>query len=55
MERLKRLYEQYVGSAPTDIVLMDKAGSNRQYYRLTGERSLVGVIGESREENDAFI
>ncbi len=55
MERLKRLYMQHVGSEPTDIVLMDKAGSNRQYYRLTGERSIVGVIGESREENDAFI
>ena len=55
MERLKKLYEQYVGSEPTNITLMDKAGSNRQYYRLTGERSIVGVIGESREENDAFI
>ena len=55
MERLKKLYEQHVGSEPTEIVLMDKAGSNRQYYRLLGERSLVGVIGESREENDAFI
>ena len=55
MERLRKLYEQFVGSQPTDIVLMDKAGSNRQYYRLLGERSIVGVIGESREENDAFI
>ena len=55
MERLRRLYEQYVGSEPTEIVLMDKAGSNRQYYRMHGERSIVGVIGESREENDAFI
>ena len=55
MERLKKLYLEHVGSEPTEIVLMDKAGSNRQYYRLLGERSLVGVIGESREENDAFI
>ena len=55
MERLRKLYEQYVGSEPTEIVLMDKAGSNRSYYRLHGERSIVGVIGESREENDAFI
>ncbi len=45
MERLKRLYLQYVGSEPTDIVLMDKAGSNRQYYRLSGERSIVGAVG----------
>lgn len=55
MERLTKLYKQYVGSEPTEVKLMDKAGSNRSYYRLTGEQSLVGVIGESREENDAFI
>ena len=44
MERLRALYEQFVGSQPTEIVLMDKAGSNRQYYRLHGERSIVGVL-----------
>ncbi|MBQ5466741.1 MAG: phosphotransferase, partial [Muribaculaceae bacterium] len=52
---LATLYEKHVGSAPTEIKLMDKAGSNRCYYRLTGEKSIVGVIGESREENEAFI
>ena len=55
MERLTKLYKQYVGSEPTEIKLMDKAGSNRSYYRLSGEQSVVGVIGESREENDAFV
>ena len=55
MERLKKLYKDYVGYDPADCKLMDKAGSNRQYYRLTGVKTLVGVVGESREENDAFI
>ena len=55
MERLKQLYLNYVGSEPVEIKLMDKAGSNRSYYRLTGEQSIVGVVGESREENEAFI
>ncbi len=55
MERLKELYKQYVGYEPADCKLMDKAGSNRQYYRLTGAKTVVGVIGESREENEAFI
>lgn len=55
MERLKKLYEQYVGYEPADCKLMDKAGSNRQYYRLTGVKTVVGVVGESREENDAFV
>ena len=48
MERLRRLYEQYVGSEPTEIVLMDKAGSNRQYYRMHGERSIVGATSASK-------
>ncbi|MBR1881694.1 MAG: phosphotransferase [Muribaculaceae bacterium] len=55
MERLKKLYAQFVGSQPTDCKLMEKSGSNRQYYRLSGVRSIVGVLGELREENDAFI
>ena len=55
MERLTKLYMEYVGSEPTEIKLMDKAGSNRSYYRLSGARSVVGVIGESREENEAFV
>ena len=54
-ESLTQLYKQYVGNEPTEIKLMDKAGSNRSYYRLSGDKSVVGVIGESREENDAFI
>ena len=54
-ESLKQLYKQYVGSEPTEIKLIDKAGSNRRYYRLSGDKSVVGVIGESREENEAFI
>ena len=54
-DSLKELYKHYVGSEPTEIKLMDKAGSNRRYYRLSGEKSIVGVVGESREENEAFI
>ena len=47
-ESLTQLYKQYVGNEPTEIKLMDKAGSNRSYYRLSGDKSVVGVIGESR-------
>ena len=53
-ESLTQLYKQYVGSEPTEIKLMDKAGSNRRYYRLSGDKSIVGVIGESREEKKMF-
>ena len=36
---------------------MPEAGSNREYYRLTGTdgKTCVGVIGTSRDENHAFI
>lgn len=54
-ENLIQLYKQHTGSEPTEVKLMDKAGSNRQYYRLSGVKPIVGVVGESREENDAFI
>lgn len=55
---LKQLYKQHTGLDPVEPVLMDKSGSNRQYYRLndaSGQHSLVGVIGTIKEENEAFI
>ena len=52
---LTHLYRQYVGSEPTSITLMDKSGSNRQYYRLSGPKSLVGVLGNVKRENQAFM
>ena len=54
-EALKKLYKEYVGSEPTSVVEMPASGSNRHYYRLSGEQSLVGVVGELRQENDAFL
>lgn len=54
-EVLKQLYNQYVGSPVESIIEMPASGSNRRYYRLQGEQSLVGVIGECKEENEAFL
>lgn len=56
MEVLKDLYTEYYGVAPTMVEPLTAAGSARQYYRLqAGGSSLVGVVGESIEENRAFI
>lgn len=50
------LFVKYTGVEPTLIKKLSGAGSNRQYYRLTNnEISLIGVVGESTEENQAFI
>ena len=55
MNILKQLYKQFVGSEATAVVEMPASGSNRHYYRLSGEQSLIGVLGEIRQENDAFL
>ncbi|MBP3349596.1 MAG: phosphotransferase [Bacteroidaceae bacterium] len=56
MEQLKDLYTQYYGVQPTSVQPLTAAGSGRQYYRLqAGGSALVGVVGESVEENRAFI
>ncbi|MDE6541628.1 MAG: phosphotransferase [Muribaculaceae bacterium] len=55
MNTLTSLYRETVGSDPTRIEGLASSGSNRRYYRLCGERNLVGVLGTSREENIAFI
>ena len=57
MQRLKELYIEYKGTAPSGIEKLPGAGSNREYYRLTDAdgKTLIGVIGTSKEENHAFI
>ena len=57
MEELLRLYEDWRGCAPQSVELLPGAGSNRTYYRFWDAEgdSLIGVVGTSREENEAFI
>lgn len=49
------LYENLTGHKPDNISPLTGSGSNRQYFRLSGEPTLIGVIGESIPENNAFI
>ena len=53
--QLKDLYIAYTGHEPEVIEEMPSSGSNRLYYRLKGNPTLIGVRGESPEENQAFI
>lgn len=57
MEELLRLYEDWRGCAPQSVEQLPGAGSNRTYYRFWDAEgdSLIGVVGTSREENEAFI
>lgn len=55
IEELKKLYRSYVGCEPQAIEEMPASGSNRRYFRLLGTPTLIGVSGESLEENRAFL
>lgn len=58
MQRLIDLYSRLRGVDTVTTEHIAGAGSNREYYRLcdaTRNDSLIGVIGTSVEENDAFI
>ena len=54
-DELVQLYTSYTGQAPTQMAELTSAGSNRHYIRLSGSLSLIGVCGESAEENRAFL
>lgn len=56
MERIKELYKTYSGQECVSCEPLPGAGSNRMYYRLTdaNHKTMVGVVGTSRDENHAF-
>lgn len=57
MESLVNLYQIYMGKKPCSCSQIAGGGSHRKYYRLVDEQgnSIIGSIGTSREENEAFI
>ena len=56
MDKLKDLFESYTGQKAIETEELNSSGSNRRYFRLKGGNiSIVGVIGTSRDENNAFI
>ena len=54
-EELKKLYIAHTGHEPEQIDELPSSGSNRRYFRLIGNPTLIGVSGESVEENRAFL
>ena len=55
-EILQPLFESYTGQRLAEVVELPASGSHRRYYRLKGGNlSLIGVVGTSLKENNAFI
>ncbi len=57
MQKLIDLYTSWRGEKPANVETLPGAGSNRRYYRFTDNdgKTVIGVIGTSRDENHAFI
>lgn len=56
MEKLQQLFRQYTGREAEVCRQLTPAGSPRRYYRLSaGGCSVIGAIGTSPQENEAFV
>lgn len=57
MQELQRLFAEHFGRLPQHAEALPKAGSNRQYVRLTDcdGTSAVGVVGTNVAENRTFV
>lgn len=56
MEEIIKLFEEKTGLKNPTCIKIKGEGSNRKYFRLThGDVSMIGVEGESIEENIAFV
>lgn len=56
-DTLLSLYKTCTGQTPAQIAELPSSGSNRRYFRLSAAdgSSLIGVIGTSKQENNAFL
>lgn len=53
---LVKKYREYTGENCINISSLQRSGSERKYFRLTGsDRTFIGAYNPNREENDAFI
>lgn len=53
---LENLFKAWANEQPQTVAELPRSGSNREYYRITGEtRQAVGVYNEDYKENRAFI
>ncbi len=56
MERLNKLYFQTYGTPPDKIIPLRSDGSDRKIYRIfKNSDTVIGILGNNREENEAFL
>ncbi len=55
-EILRRLFYQWTGNYPGDVIPLPPSGSQRKYFRLNaGDKSAIGAWNPVVEENEAFL
>ncbi len=53
---LKEYYKQVTGKKALEVVRLPLSGSNRMYFRITGEgKPAIGTFNEDKDENRAFL
>ena len=53
---LSEAYRELFGDAVTGITPLPRSGSDRRYYRISGDgKSIIGAFNANREENEAFL
>ncbi|MFO8054350.1 MAG: RNase adapter RapZ [Bacteroidales bacterium] len=55
MKDLSDLYSSYTGRAPEAITPLPHSGSGRQYFRIHGTPTVIGVFNNDNKENRAFL
>jgi len=56
VDNLHKLFTRWSKEEGIEILALPAAGSDRQYYRLTGQTKVaIGVYGPDRNENSAFL
>lgn len=57
LKALKELYKSHTGAKAASVDELPSSGSHRRYFRLSDAtgKTLIGVIGTCREENEAFL
>lgn len=54
-DKISILYKRHFSQVPDDIQPLKGDGSDRHYYRLFGQPTVIGVAGSNTAENRAFI
>ena len=56
IDSITSLYIQWKGKAPDSVEIIPQSGSERRYFRISGDNmSVIGTYGDNKKENDTFL